>query len=196
VTRRIITWIITWTTLSLASCGFLAPKPDLTRNYVLTEQNTPPAGGATEITLAVGPITMPTYLDRAEIVTRVPPNTIRMSILDRWAEPLRDNFARVLANDLEAASGSQNVLSFPWYGNPTVDYRVTIDVEQFEQRSDGVAVLVARWRLRKDISGAAVHSARSAHEVPIDGDDTAQAVEALSRAVALLAADIAAAIPR
>lgn len=188
--------IIACASLTVASCGFLAPKPDLTRNYVLTEQTSSATGGGAEITLAVGPIAMPMYLDRAEIVTRVPPNTIRMSPLDRWAEPLRDNFARVLATDLEAATGSQNVISFPWHGNPTVDYRVTIDVEQFERRSDGVAVLVARWRLRAEMSGAAVRSARAAHEVPIDGDDTAQAVEALSRAVALLAEDIARAIPR
>jgi len=192
VTRLIITWV----SLSLASCGFLAPKPDLTRNYVLTEQTTSPAGGGAEITLGVGPIAMPRYLDRAEIVTRVPPNTIRMSPLDRWAEPLRDNFARVLATDLEAATGSQNVILFPWYGNPSIDYRVTIDVEQFERRSDGVAVLVARWQMREGTGGAAVRSARSAHEVPIDGENTAQAVEALSRAVALLAEDIARAIPR
>jgi hypothetical protein len=187
--------IIACASLTLAACGFLAPKPDLTRNYVLTEHLGASAAD-TEIALAVGPIDMPMYLDRAEIVTRVPPNTIRMSPLDRWAEPLRDNFARVLTADLEAATGSQNVISFPWHGTPSVDYRVAIDVEQFELRSDGVAVLVARWRLRAGTSGATVRAARSAHEVPIDGDDTAQAVEALSRAVALLAADIAAAIRR
>ncbi len=178
----------------LASCSVLAPKPDITRNYLLTEQA--PVGDVrpARISLAVGPIILPAYLDRAEIVTREPPNKIHLSSLERWAEPLRENFTRVFTADLAAAAGADEVVEFPWHGRPAVDYRVTVDVEQFERRSDGVAVIVARWRLRRGLSKTILHSTRSTHEVHIDGSDTEHAVEALSRATALLAQEIAAAI--
>lgn len=196
MTPAITRGILVLTSLCLAGCSFLAAKPDRTRNYLLTEQVVAAAAQHPPIAIAIGPISLPAYLDRAEFVVRVPPNTIQLSPLDRWAEPLRDNFARVFAADLAAAAGADNVLEFPWYGKPEVDYRVTIDVEQFEQRSDGVAVLVARWRLRRGVDGPTVRIHRSRHEVRIDGAAVEDAVEALSRATALLAEEIAASIPR
>lgn len=181
---------------TLCGCSVLSPQPDLSRNFLLTEQiqvATPRAGAPS---LAVGPITLPAYLDRSEMVVRVEPNKVGLLPLDRWAEPLQENFSRVFVANLAAATGTNSPLVLPWLGRPTVDYRVTVAVEQFEQRSDAMAVLIARWQLREGIDGAEIRSARSRHEVHIDGAETGDAVAALSRAVALLAEEIAAAIPR
>lgn len=182
--------------LTLCGCSVLGPRPDRTRNFLLTEQVQSGAPRTNAPVLAVGPISLPAYLDRSEMVVRVVPNKIRLSTLDRWAEPLQENFARVFVANLATATGSDNPLEFPWHGRPAVDYRVTVAVEQFEQRSDGVAVLLARWQLREGVDGATVRSSRSRYEARIDGASTSDAVDALSRTVALLAEEIAAAIPR
>ena len=183
--------------LPLAACSILEPKPDRTRSYLLTER-AGEAGARTAarppIALGVGPIELPAYLDRSEMVTRVPPNKLRISSLDRWAEPLSANFARVFTGDLSGALGTEDVTRLPSLARPVIDYRVAVAVEQFERRSDGVAVLVARWEVRRGVGGELVRRARAKHEVPIDGATTADAVEALSRATALLADEVAAAI--
>jgi uncharacterized protein len=183
--------------LPLAACSILEPKPDRTRSYLLTERAGEVgarAAAGPQIALGVGPIELPAYLDRSEMVTRVPPNKLRFSSLDRWAEPLSANFARVFTADLSGALGTEDVTRLPSLARPEIDYRVAVAVEQFERRSDGVAVLVARWEVRRGARGELVRRARATHEVPIDGATAADAVEALSRATALLADDVAAAI--
>lgn len=180
--------------LALASCSVLEPKPDRTRSYLLSEQPAADSAGRADLALAIGPVDLPAYLDRSEIATRIPPNKLRYSALDRWAEPLSASFARVIAADLGSALGTEDIVEFPWLLEPEVDYRVIVDVEQFERRSDGVAVLVARWQVRRGVRGETLARQRAVLEVPIDGGGTSDAVEALGRATALLAGEIAAAI--
>jgi uncharacterized lipoprotein YmbA len=54
--------------------------------------------------LAVGPIRFPGYLAREQIVVRGAQNRLDISENDRWAEPLEENFARVLSQNLRDAS--------------------------------------------------------------------------------------------
>ena len=180
--------------VALASCSVLEPKPDRTRSYLLSEQPSAESARRTDLALAIGPVDLPAYLDRSDIATRVPPNKLRYSALDRWAEPLSASFARVFAADLGSAIGTEDIVEFPWLLEPEVDYRVIVDVEQFERRSDGVAVLVARWQVRRGVRGETLGRKRATFEVPIDGGATSDAVEALGRATALLAGEIASAI--
>ncbi len=179
-----------------AACSLLAPKPDRTRSYVLNEVTPASNAGLSDVSLAVGPIELPSYLDRAEMVTRIPPNKIDISPLDRWAEPLFENFTRVFSADLATAVGTDQVTRFPWYGKQKIDYRVAVEVEEFERRDDGVAVLSARWKIVRPTDQAVVGAARSSFQVPIEGGATTDAVEALSEATALLAREIAATIAR
>jgi len=189
-TRR---WMVTLLAVSLAACSVLEPKPDRTRNYLLAAQ-TQPSPATSSLVVGVGPVELPAYLDRAAIVTRDTPNQLRYSSLDRWAEPLRDNFARVLATDLGAALGTNQVVQFPARFATEVDYRVEVDVDQLERTGNDLAVVAARWELRQGPHGRVLLRTRSVHEVAIDGRKTADLVEALSRATALLADEIAAAI--
>jgi uncharacterized lipoprotein YmbA len=92
--------------LTLGGC--FSPQPDPSKFFVLAPAATggansiAPAGLATSSspTIGLGPIKLPQYLDRDEVVTRVGPNRLELSDRDRWAEPLADNFKQVLAQDL------------------------------------------------------------------------------------------------
>ncbi len=177
--------------MCLAACSVFQPKPDVTRSYLLTEVAASRSAGRKDLSLAVGPIKLPVYLDRAAIVTRVRPNKIELSAIHRWAEPLEINFARVFTADLADAVGTDRIVEYPWYGKPDVDYRVTVDVESFEARGDGVAVVGAKWRIQKGIGGAVIRAGRATREVRIEGSTTEDAVVALSRAAAILAEEVA-----
>ena len=187
-------WAVLLLASVVASCSVLDPRPDLTRNYLLTPAEPSGASVGAGPAIGVGPIRLPPYLDRAAIVSRTELNSIRYSERHRWAEPLQENFGRVLAADLADSVGTNEVLMFPWYGNPELDYRVLVDVERFDHSPGGTAVLVARWKLQRGSDGEILSAARSSLEHPVAKRSTKVAVEALSRVTADLAAEIAAAI--
>jgi uncharacterized lipoprotein YmbA len=90
-----IYWIQTAVILmfSLSILGGCLPKPSApTKLYILS----PLAGPAVEMhnktdeifmTIGVGPVHLPEYLDRPEIVTRINPNELKLAEFDIWAEP-------------------------------------------------------------------------------------------------------------
>src|SRR5215510_6709686 len=87
----------------VASClglGACASMPS--RFYILNTlpAQVPAAAAERGPVIGVGPITMPKYLDRPEIVTRASQNQLTFGQFDRWAEPLQDNVFRVLAENL------------------------------------------------------------------------------------------------
>src|SRR5262249_17813679 len=102
----------------LVGCSsILDPRPDLTRYFVLTSAPTsstqsPPSQAALP-SLGVGPVSLPGYLERPEMVHRTALHEIVPSRLERWAEPLEAATLRVLVEDLAHLSASP-VVRYPW----------------------------------------------------------------------------------
>lgn len=177
--------------LALVGCSFLVPRQDPTRFYVLTTTAKEGAGPATGLVIGLGPVTVPPYLDRPEIMTRVAENELRPSPVDRWAAPVGTQIQRTLAHDLTALLGLDRVVLHPWYSSADFAAVVEVDVYRFEIGSDGKALLVARWRVRPPKGGLRSHTFVTTEST---GGGTEAAVGAMSRAVEGLATEIAAAI--
>jgi hypothetical protein len=147
-----VNWLATIAIALAAGCSILSPRPDPTKFYVLTATSTgaaTPAPGATSrLVIGLGPVKLPAYLEHAEVITRVAPNRLDLSSTDRWAEPLDENFKRVLAADLTTLIGTDQVLQFPWDLSITIDYRIELNVERFERDGSGGAQLAAIWIIR------------------------------------------------
>jgi uncharacterized lipoprotein YmbA len=139
--------------LSLAGCSSFLPKPtpNSSKIFVLfsplkaTERQDLDRPG--QISLGVGPVRLPAYLYRREIVTRVAENRFDVSENDRWAEPLDENFTHVLAQNLSVLLGSDRIITYPWPLDKRPRYRVEIAVFRFEVNSAGEAELTARWAI-------------------------------------------------
>lgn len=181
-------------------CSVLRARPDPVRYFVLTPAAAPDGGataatgpGGRPLALGLGPIRLPPYLGRLPIVVRLASNQLQVSPFDRWAEPLAQNFSRVLAEDLGALLATDGIVTHPWYPSTPLDYQVGIEVTRFEQVAGGDAELAARWEIAD--GGGAVLLTRTSHltERP-GGEDTEAMVAALSRAVAALSNDIATAV--
>src|SRR5262249_8992959 len=56
--------------------------------------------GTASVTIGVGPVIIPAYLDRTEIVTRTAADRVEISMFHRWAEPLADSIARTVAEEI------------------------------------------------------------------------------------------------
>ncbi len=143
--------------------------------------------------LGLGPIRFPDYLDRTDIVTRMGANRLLISQNDHWAEPLRNNFARVLAHNLSSLLGTQQIVSFPWYSSTHIDYQVAITVDRFECDSQGNAHLAARWTINDPASGRILDRGETDLSAS-GGASTDEQVAALSQTLTAFSRQLAAAV--
>ena len=70
----------------------------------------PASAGPRDLTLAVGPVTVPPYLDRPQIVTRTSRAKLTLADFEQWAGPLADTTARVLSEDLALLIPTERVV--------------------------------------------------------------------------------------
>jgi uncharacterized protein len=184
---------------AVAGAGCFSPQPDRSKFFVLAPSadvanSVAPAGlGASSAAtiIGLGPIKLPEYLDRDEVVTRVGPNRLELSNQDRWAEPLDNNFKQVIAQDLTQSLGTHSITFYPWPGTTRVDYQVRIDVYRFETDPATKANLVAHWQLL-DGTGKLLYASDSNISEQAQAGETVAA--ALSRTIDGLARQIASAI--
>jgi uncharacterized protein len=177
--------------VAFGACGgILAPRPDLSRYFTLTpiEDAGSTSGKLAGRTLGIGPVTLPQYLDRPELVWRVGPTEIRQATFEFWAGSLAKQISTTLAENLRSLLGPSEIESYPWYPGTRIDVAVEIDVVRFELANDGAAHLDARWRLRKGMNVVSAENSNLAR--PVTGD-TGATVAALSELLGDLSRAIA-----
>jgi uncharacterized protein len=194
-----VLWRLTLVPLVASLLGLVACASTPARFYIL---NTLPASETVPATVAergpvigVGPITLPKYLDRPQIVTRASRNQLALGEFDRWAEPLQDNISRVLAENLARLIPTDQVLLQAWPRSATLDYQVTVEVLQFDGWLGGESTLLARW----SILDGAEHELfnRMVHlHAPTGGRDYEAMVVVMNQMIETLSRDIATAIQR
>jgi uncharacterized lipoprotein YmbA len=166
--------------------------------YVLTASSLPAASNsgrsAHGVAVGVGPVELPRYVDRPQIVTGESDNEVQQATFEQWAEPLETNFTRVLAENLSQLLATERVAVFPWKGPVPLDYQVVVEVTRFLGTPNGSVSLVALWRvLGKDGKETLVSRQSRVTEATGSAEYSALAA-AMSRTVAALSRDIAVAI--
>ncbi|MGC3964451.1 MAG: PqiC family protein [Rhodocyclaceae bacterium] len=141
--RRIILPAITL--VALAACSS-TPARYYTLSSVPPQTAAAPASG---LSIAVAPVTLPEGVDRFELVVRTADNRVDILDSDRWAEPLRQDIARVVADDLAQRLPAARIAAYPQYASRDAAYTVFIDVQRFESTTT-TATLDARWTLRRE----------------------------------------------
>lgn len=156
-----------------------------------------PAGFAVpkEATIGLGPVLLPEYLARPQIVSRTSANRLTLSDRQRWAEPLADNLPRVLAEDLSALLGTDRILLHPWPAARKVDCQIMVEVVQFETGPNDAVNLIARWQVMGRDGQVLLPVTRSSFKLTTSAMDQEAMVVALSQGIARLARDIAADLP-
>lgn len=159
--------------------------------YTLSATATP-ATIASSLSIAVGPVSVPTVVDRPEIVVSTGPNEVWLDDFNRWASPLQDNLSRAVAENLVAILGTSRVSLFPQTLSSGADYRVAIEVRRFESTPGKTAILDASWSVRRKDDNTQTGRTEVTEEV--HGSNYDALAEAHSRAVTRLSQDIAQAI--
>jgi uncharacterized lipoprotein YmbA len=149
-----------------------------------------PAATTSNLSVAVGPVSIPAVVDRPQIVVTAGPNQVRLEEFNRWAAPLQNNIARVVAENLVALLGTPRVILSSQALGAEADYRVAIEVQRFESVPGEAATLDAVWTVIHAKDGKSQTGRTTVHEtVQGSGYDTLAAAH--SRALAVLSRDIA-----
>jgi hypothetical protein len=181
---------IALTALMLAGCG----ASEHSRFYVLTENPVVLARVTADppiTTVALGAVKLPAALDRPQMARRLNSDEISYSEYDRWAGPLDDMVRRVLIADLDGRLAPNMFLIEDSPSSPA-SLALAVDVIRFDADAAGLVALNARWEILGR-AGSLVGPPHDAMIVEPGSGREAKAVAAtMSRAVADLAAHIAA----
>jgi uncharacterized protein len=154
--------------------GCAASQP--TRFFVLNTLENPEKPSAQScrngrtFTLGVNPVTMPRYLDRPQIMTRVSDNEYRLSELNVWAEPLKDMLTRVIAQNLNTMPCA-DVVTLPKAGSKQIDYRLSIEVIRLDGTLGGQALLEVRWSIIEEQTHRVLITKDTRYGEPVSSHD-------------------------
>lgn len=188
--------------LVLGACTLFAPGPQpRTRFYMLSPLE--PSGTAAEaparmpqLVIGIGPVRIPEYLDRRNLIVRSRQNEYEIVELAQWAEPLADTLGRVLADNLSVLLGTQRILQFPWRPAIPVDCQLAVQVVQFDGSLAEQVVLRAYWQLFAGEGKKLLDFGYSVIEEKIVEPTIEALVAAESRAAERFSREIAAAMRR
>ena len=161
--------------------------------YTLNPTAEAPAGRASPVTVAVGPVSIPEAVNRPEIVVQVSPNQVALDEFNQWAAPLQADIQRVLMENLARLLGTSGVFRYPQGPITAPDFRVQIEVLRFESAPGDAAFLDVIWTVRGK-SEKNVQTGRTTVREPLRGTSYDALVAAHSRALGALSRDLAEAI--
>ena len=144
--------------------------------------------------ISVGPVELPDYVDRSQIVTRISPNKLSLAEFDQWAEPLKESFARVLMENLSILLCADPISLYPSRGPTAIDYRVEVEVIRIDGKLGERASLIARWMILDEKDNTVLFTKKSNLSSPAQGGDYEALVSAQSQTIAALSRDIAEAL--
>jgi len=153
-----------------------------------------PAAAAAGPILWVGPVSLPELVDRPQLVLREGAFGVNVLEQERWAAPLKDALPRLLAAELARRLPRQLVLATGSLPPEGAAAHLRIDVTRFDVERDGRAVVAAHWSYRPADDGARRDGSAEARAAGTGGRGYEGCVDALRRASATLADQIATAL--
>jgi len=143
------------------------------------------------IIIGIGPIEIPGFLDRPQIVTQDNNNELHFAEFDRWAEPLGESIKRVIAENLALIFPGVNTMLYPWNPSLPVKYGVIIEIIRLEAQLDSEAVLVVNWSVVEAQKKEILLTKQSTYQSPIAKPDYSSLRDAFSKLMAMLSIEIA-----
>jgi uncharacterized lipoprotein YmbA len=156
--------------------------PVETQYYLLRQEKAPQTRAlvASE-DFALGKVEIATYIDQPGMVLEVGPGQIHPALHHQWAEPMRQGVRYFLQREISAALGKD---LFP-KALSDADTIIEIRVDQLHGTSDGQAVILAYWWLKKDGQIKSPHQFGETSPLARDGYEAlAKAERALLRGLA------------
>jgi len=133
------------------------------------------------LTIGVGPLTFPDYLDRPQLVTRAGASEINLAPFANWAEPLKANVVRVMVENVSTITGTGAVYRFPWRVGHAPQFQLQMEIDRFDAAPREDAVLVVSWEWLDQDAQPLTPRMRSVLHQAVQGDSDEAIVAAMSR---------------
>ncbi|UCG71756.1 MAG: membrane integrity-associated transporter subunit PqiC [Chromatiales bacterium] len=180
-------WILM--VLLAAGCGS-SPPVDYYRLQPISGSAT--ADPADAKVLGIGPLQVPGYLDRPQLVTQMPGSEVRVDEFNRWAEPLDVALPRIVTANVDYLLDSVIVVTFPYSSRVRTDYRLFGRVIRFDANQSGEAVLEVQWGVQDADANPVLTPRRTRYTAQASpATDPGAVVSALNETVVAFSRDIA-----
>lgn len=185
---------IIFTGSALSGCVSVASSPN-PRFYmpdsVSREEAVEKIDIAPGMIIAIGPVSIPEYLDRPQMVTKNKDGTLLFAQFDRWGEPLDSGIARLLNEGLASLLPQASFQLFPCNFTIPLNYQVIVEIIQLESELNKDMALTAQWSIIDAKSRKLLLTRRSQVIKPIDPHNYSGLSKALGAACFSLSKEIA-----
>lgn len=138
--------------------------------------------GEPPLSVEISSLRLPQYLERPHIVTRRSGNRLDLSEFHQWGGNLRKNTIRVIAKNLSGLLATPNIAMAPYHPPVPPDFRIQLEIMQFERDTDGRVKLSAQWRLiwGKNLKSLAAEITELSSSVAYTGSNYERIVSSMS----------------
>jgi uncharacterized lipoprotein YmbA len=191
--RFICLLLLSCALLPLSGCiGGSTPPSQFYLLEPIDESPARASGSVEKPLIALGPVRVPRYVDRPQIVIASGKNAYQLSELNRWAESLDDNISRVLAQNLSLLA---SVDAVPGNGSSRArqaQLRVAVNILEFHVNPQGQAGLTAQWQIIR--GGDSLSSRQVSYRSPASTTDYSVMVAALNDCLNRMSRELAASL--
>lgn len=190
---RILLLCILLAPFFLGACGGSSSGA---RFYTLTSLSFPGEAGevvadSQSAIVRIGPVEIPDYLDRPQIVTRTAVNELSLGDFDLWGGSLRTDIERVLVENLSVLFAKDHISVVMWKSRYSTVGSVPVWLDRFEEVPGDTVILRVRWGIHgKDGKMLGVPRDMMVTK-PVKGFGYGYVVAAMSDALADLSRDMA-----
>lgn len=177
-TKRSASGALLMIAASILFQGCLGRSPEVRHFMLGTSASASAVASSPDVAILVGPVRLPTYLDRSQIATLVGDGEVGLNEFNRWLGGFEGNFLRALSFGIARETGSTRVVVNPSKAPFAIDYQVRFHVDDliFE---DAVGLRVrVRWALVPLRKQASPKLFLFDELIPVDGDSIENIVRA------------------
>lgn len=180
------------TILPVAGCGTSSPAKFYTLTSVnIKKPSEKPVSLEKYVSVAIGPVEIPDYLDRPEIVIRADQNQLILSEVDLWGGALKSDINRILIENISSLLAGDRILVVAWKAAMSETYRVPVVLNRFDASPNGNMILKSRWSVIEKEGKSFEFYRESDITLPVKGSSYSSVVAAMSEALGELSKDIA-----
>lgn len=145
--------------------------------------------------IGIGPLKLPSLLDRKGYVIREDDNTVQVRELHEWGGELQDEFLTTLTQQIQNRLPRTRVQRIPWEITQTPQYQVSLVVTQFDGQVGKEAMLLGTWQLQQASDGRIIATYPFQFRTKVVGKTTNDIVKVQTQLVERLAQTIVEQLP-
>jgi len=132
---------------ALFASGCLGRSPEVRYFMLGVEPLAAAEPGAPEVSVLVGPVRLPAYLERPELARLAADGEVELDPRHRWLGSFEENFLRATGLGIARRLGSNQVVTHPSKAPFPIEFSVRLHVDDLIAEADGAMRVRIRWAL-------------------------------------------------